>query len=96
MRCHGCGTYIQIEDKIFRGDTCPKCSRPLHCCKNCTFYDPKAYHECRETQAEWVRDKESANFCDYFKPSQQDWGQERKSSSETARESLEKLFKKKS
>jgi len=24
------------------------------------------HNQCRETQAEWVADKEKANFCDYF------------------------------
>ena len=29
---------------------------------------PIPIKECRETQAEWVRDKEKANPCDYFEP----------------------------
>jgi hypothetical protein len=33
----------------------------------CQFYDVKAYNECREPQADRVKDKEIANFCDYFK-----------------------------
>ena len=36
-------------------------------CKNCTFYEPGAHWDCRETIPEAVRDKERANFCDYFK-----------------------------
>ena len=35
---------------------------------NCQFYDRGAYHECTESQAEWVRDKEEGNFCSYFRP----------------------------
>jgi hypothetical protein len=33
----------------------------------CTFYDVKAYNECREPSADRIVDKEKANFCDYFK-----------------------------
>ncbi len=38
----------------------------LHCGHNCHFYDPVAHNQCREPQADWVKDKEMANFCDYF------------------------------
>ena len=34
----------------------------------CCFYDIAVAKHCRETVAEEVRDKERANFCDYFKP----------------------------
>ena len=33
----------------------------------CSFYDPKAYNECREPNADRIVDKEKANFCDYYK-----------------------------
>lgn len=33
---------------------------------NCKFYDKNAHHECREPQAELVKDKKMANFCGYF------------------------------
>jgi hypothetical protein len=44
------------------------CGADLHVCKNCEFYDPKVYNECRETSADVVREKERANFCEYFQP----------------------------
>ena len=96
MQCHGCGAEIRIEDKIFRGDTCLSCGRALHACKNCVFYDRSAYHQCRETQAEWVSDKDSANFCDYFRPaaSGPPGGDRGASRSEQARKKLDDLFKK--
>jgi hypothetical protein len=37
-------------------------------CRNCSFYDEGAHHECRESSAEWVKDKERANICEYFRP----------------------------
>jgi hypothetical protein len=33
---------------------------------NCQNYDPHAHNKCREPQAEWVTDREKANFCDFF------------------------------
>ncbi|MGZ3691505.1 MAG: hypothetical protein ACXVAX_08375 [Pseudobdellovibrio sp.] len=43
-----------------------KCRSDLHVCKNCEFYDPKSYNECREPSADVVREKERANYCDFF------------------------------
>lgn len=36
-------------------------------CKNCVFYEPGKHWDCAETVPEEVRDKERANFCDYFR-----------------------------
>jgi hypothetical protein len=37
-------------------------------CKLCEFYSIAVAKHCRETIAEEVKDKQRANFCDYFKP----------------------------
>jgi len=50
-------------------DSCPQCDSDLHSCRNCRHHDPAKHNQCAETQAEWVRDKEAANHCDYFSPS---------------------------
>ena len=34
----------------------------------CVYYDPRAPEGCTEDDAEEVKDKARANFCDYFKP----------------------------
>ncbi len=47
---------------------CPKCRAYLHACRMCQFFDPRLTGQCREERAEEVRDKEHANFCDWFKP----------------------------
>lgn len=31
------------------------------------MYDPKSYNECKEPSADVVKEKERANFCDFFK-----------------------------
>lgn len=43
-----------------------KCRSDLHCCRNCSFYDEKAYNNCREPQADRVLEKDRSNFCDFF------------------------------
>ena len=66
MKCHRCGSDVEVEEKISRQDTCLNCGVALYCCLNCRFYDENAYHQCRETETEWVSDKSAANFCDYL------------------------------
>jgi hypothetical protein len=66
--CHACRREVPLPtgSLIARRDECPHCHAELHCCRNCQYYDTSAHHECREPQAEYVRDKSAANFCDYF------------------------------
>ncbi len=45
---------------------CPHCGKPLKTCLNCRFYDESAYHQCRESVEELVKDKDRANFCPNF------------------------------
>lgn len=64
--CHACKKSLDLGRVVGRRDECPHCRADLHCCLNCRFYDRAAPKQCRETQAEQVRDKQKANFCDYF------------------------------
>lgn len=64
--CFSCGAQLSSGLKPGRSETCPACDADVHCCRNCEFYDPGSYNECRETQAERVLEKERSNFCDYF------------------------------
>ncbi len=66
--CWSCKNEISLTGRATRTDACPKCDNPIKCCYNCRFYDRDAHHQCLETQAEWVRYKEKANFCEYFAP----------------------------
>lgn len=66
--CWSCKTENRLEGKANRNDHCQKCDQPLKCCYNCRFYDRDAHHQCLENQAEWVRYKEKANFCEFFTP----------------------------
>ncbi len=68
MGCFSCNAAIELAagERIGFRDTCEKCSADLHACLNCLHYDRNAYNQCRETNAEWVSDRERANRCDYF------------------------------
>jgi len=70
FQCWKCGETIQLAagSRVGSRDTCPRCSSDLHSCRNCDFYDPSKNNQCSEPQAEWVRDKEAANYCDYYRP----------------------------
>lgn len=91
LKCFSCGTANAILEKVgFRAE-CEKCGADLHVCKNCHFYDPKVYNECRETSAEVIREKERANYCEYFQPGNAAGGD---SKMDALRAAAEALFKK--
>jgi hypothetical protein len=97
MRCWNCAAEIETTTgaRILSKDSCPKCDRDLHVCMNCRFYDPHYHNECRETQAEWVRDKEKANYCDYFEPLHAyDLSSKGTPSANDVKAALDRLFKK--
>lgn len=51
-----------------RREVCTACDADLHVCKLCEHYCPNLSDACVEDRAEQVTNKETANFCDYFKP----------------------------
>lgn len=70
LSCFNCHQTNQYTDKIGFRDECLHCRGDLHVCKNCQFYDAKAYNQCRENSADVVREKDRSNYCDYFTPRQ--------------------------
>ena len=66
--CWSCGEHL-VASQYQREGECPKCRKQTHVCRNCRFYAPGRANDCFEPIAEPVRDKERANFCDYFEPS---------------------------
>ncbi|MDL1872319.1 hypothetical protein FBR05_08940 [Deltaproteobacteria bacterium PRO3] len=92
--CHHCGKTSESGDRIGRNETCPHCGDDLHVCYNCQHYDPKAYNECQETQAERVLEKDKANFCDYFAPSDRAMRAGEDKKKDDAKAKLDALFKK--
>ena len=68
VQCFQCQQVNSSESRIGFREECLKCRADIHICKNCEFYDKKAYNECREPSAEVVREKERANLCEFFSP----------------------------
>lgn len=81
-------------DRVGRRDECSHCGADLHCCRNCEFYDPTSYNECREPVADRVKEKDRSNFCDWFKLRDQKFGT-KNNQVEEAKRKLEELFRKK-
>ena len=66
--CWSCGARLVANDYQREGE-CPQCRKQTHVCRNCRFYQPGRPNDCQEPVAEAVNDKQRANFCDYFEPS---------------------------
>lgn len=66
--CFSCHKENKVSLPVGRRDECAHCGADLHVCKNCRFFDPKSYNECKEPQADVVLEKERSNFCDHFNP----------------------------
>ncbi len=93
MRCYACNREVVVAagERVGFHDSCEGCHRDLHVCRNCVFYDPNAYNECREPNAERVSDRERGNRCEYFAPGEQQGGSEEAGA---ARSAVDALFKK--
>lgn len=84
---------IKVGIKVGRQDHCKHCGTDLHVCRNCHFYDPGSHNQCRENQAEFIRDREAANFCAHFTFIQLESAPEVDDSQAQARSKLDALFK---
>ncbi len=94
--CYACGAENDIG-KPTRRDVCQKCGQHLKVCLNCRFYEEKSHHQCLEPQAEWVKEKDAPNFCDYFQAgSRRSEGSKAVDKAAEARKKLDELFGKKS
>lgn len=91
--CFKCTKAMPVLASVGFRDECIYCGEDLHVCKNCEFYDEASYNECREPSADSVKEKERANFCEFFQINSQSVG----STAEDARSKLladaEALFK---
>jgi hypothetical protein len=91
MSCDNAVELAAGERVGFR-DSCERCGADLHTCLQCSFHDPGAHNECRESNAERVSDRERANRCDYFSPGTEGMGSGEARGSALA--DLDALFKK--
>ncbi len=91
--CALCGKEVEVDNYFSRKSACPKCGGDLHVCLNCRFYSETAHNKCLEPKAEFQRNRDRANFCDYFS-----FREGRAASSDAAKavalKKLDELFKK--
>lgn len=93
IACFRCGASLsQLSLPLTRRDQCPQCSIDLHVCRMCVHFDPAAPSQCVEDDAEDVKEKELANFCEWYIPSETAFEPEGKSAADAALQDLEALF----
>jgi hypothetical protein len=91
--CWKCGTSLaDLTLPLRRLEECRTCGAELHVCKLCEWYSVTVAKHCREPIAEEVKDKQRANFCDYFKPRPGAYSKADVSASDQARSDLDALF----
>jgi hypothetical protein len=91
--CWNCGySLAALSLPLQRLDECKQCHAELHVCKLCEFYSTAVAKHCREPIAEEVKDKERANFCDYFKPRPEAYSRAGTDAAAKAKADLDALF----
>ena len=93
LRCWKCGASLaDYTLPLRRLEECRTCRAELHACRMCQFYDTSKAKHCQEPIAEEVKEKERANFCDYFQPSAAAYRPGERSAADRARAELDALF----
>ena len=93
LLCWRCGTALaELSLPLSRLDECPVCQVHLHVCRMCEYYDPAVTKACREDGADEVREKQRANFCDWFRPSERAFDADLAAESQRAAAKLNALF----
>jgi hypothetical protein len=65
-RCFNCSTTL-LPDIDFKGK-CPKCGAALHCCKQCSYFEPSTRFQCLKPVPVRIAAKAQGNECTLFKP----------------------------
>jgi hypothetical protein len=65
-RCYSCAVALPTATD-FSGN-CPKCAKPLHCCKQCSQFEPSTRFQCLKPIPERIAIKDAANECGLFSP----------------------------
>ncbi|MDE2345188.1 MAG: hypothetical protein KGL13_01845 [Gammaproteobacteria bacterium] len=91
--CWKCGaTLREVPQPLSRISLCLSCRAELHVCRQCCFYDTHKAESCTEQRADPPKDKQRANFCEYFQPRANAWQAEDNSAADKAKDELQKLF----
>ena len=65
-RCYNCSTALPA-DIDFTGN-CPKCNAALHCCKQCSHFEPSTRFQCLKPIPVRIPVKDKNNECTSFTP----------------------------
>src|SRR5580692_715095 len=65
-RCYNCSTTLP-PGTAFDGP-CPKCGTQLHCCKQCSHFEPSTRFQCTKPIPVRIAVKDQANTCTLFSP----------------------------
>src|SRR5580700_3766866 len=65
-RCYNCATALP-PGTDFLG-ACPKCNADLHCCKQCSHFEPSTRFQCLKPIPVRIPVKDKANDCTLFSP----------------------------
>lgn len=92
--CYKCGWEWSLAGQPGRSESCHRCHADLRVCLNCSSYDLRAAHQCRDRRADPVTEKHVGNFCEYFEMARREFiaADEGNARESAAREQLEKLF----
>ncbi|MGH7745830.1 MAG: hypothetical protein ACREQ5_13770 [Candidatus Dormibacteria bacterium] len=91
--CWKCGSPLKdVPMPLSRLSECLACRAELHVCRQCDFYDPHKAESCAEERADPPKDKQRANFCEYFQPRADAFQLRDHSTADKAKTELEKLF----
>lgn len=93
MQCWKCGSELKnILLPFSRYEECSHCKADLHACVSCKHFDESISDACREDRADFVLDKDKANFCDFFRVNPKAWRGNDNSEAAAARAKLAELF----
>ncbi len=93
LQCWKCGIAIkEMRSPYSRYEECSACKADHHVCLMCREYDPTVSDGCREDRADFVLEKDKANFCDYFKPRAGAYQEKNDGQEKEARARLAELF----
>ena len=94
LHCYRCGASIAaLTLPLGRADECPSCRTEVRVCRMCFYFDRAAVKQCREDDAEEVKEKTRSNYCEYFKPDPHAGDSSLKSAEDAARGVADDLFK---
>src|SRR5436305_12607547 len=65
-RCFNCATTLPPGTDLT--GNCPKCNAELHCCKQCSHFEPSTRFQCLKPIPGRIPVKDKANECTLFTP----------------------------